>query len=203
MKAKNIGLLATLALVTTVGGVYAAFTYNQGVATGDSVTTLDGQVSIAEAVTNGNKGTLKAALSDANIKFDQHEDGGNKAKLTVSGNLVVEFTAAEYAEPDVKATGINNISVTIACNTQHKTKYGETPGTDVYLFTLWGDAVASKVQEAGGTHVTKAGFKWTIPLKDMIALNGNADHTLETHTEYKAFEGIIKEAKFTITVAEA
>lgn len=96
MKAKNIGLLATLAMVVTVGGVYATWNY----AVNKINSTIAGvSVGIAD-INPSEKGTI-SATSNLELIIDD-TNGDYVAEITWAGQIDVTFTPGAGYDSDDK-----------------------------------------------------------------------------------------------------
>ena len=106
---KKLSTLIVLALIVTIGGVYAAWHYNRGQvsleisrsATMASIQsdTSKGTISIDQTANSGNGNTLKFLVDDTGT-IDW------KADLVPSGSVWVKFTPAANADATVQANGI-------------------------------------------------------------------------------------------------
>ncbi len=97
---KKLGLLAAMAMVVTVGGVYATWNYAQ---TGNvaEVGTM-ATVVVPEAVVSTVKGSLEVSHNTLSIRIDDlGNDNDHVAELVFEGSLTVTFTPALGA--DLKA----------------------------------------------------------------------------------------------------
>ena len=103
---KKLGLIILMALVLTVGGVYAAFSYaREEVA---SVTTQALAKGIAEADTKTPKGTIEiVGTKDVMLRIDDAKSN-HKTGLEIGNSVIkVTFTPAANAEPLVVDECIN------------------------------------------------------------------------------------------------
>lgn len=102
---KKLNILAVSALVATIGGVYATWTYASKEATADDVTV---GVSVANKGEGTEKGTITVA-GNVQLVIDD-TDGDYKAELVVadgSEDLTITFTAADSGvDADVIENGI-------------------------------------------------------------------------------------------------
>lgn len=116
---KKLTTLIVLALIVTIGGVYAGWTYFQGGATGANATPRVGMASVSY---NGEKGAITADTTSMTILVDDMStvaDSGVTTKYQAGlhgvGAISINFTAKEGADADVVENGIKmqaTISIT-------------------------------------------------------------------------------------------
>ena len=116
---KKLTTLIVLALIVTIGGVYAGWTYFQGGATGANATPRVGMASVSY---NGEKGAITADTTSMTILVDDMSTVAGsgvtkkyKAGLHGVGAITINFTAKEGADADVVANGIK-MQATISVN---------------------------------------------------------------------------------------
>lgn len=181
---KKLGLIIALALVVTIGGVYATFNYAQGTATQDSQEighTISGMVGTTE------KGTI-TITSTFMINVDDTTNS-LKTGYTTSGETKVKFTAATGADADVRDNGIKlkltiNITGTNAYN-----------GTAIY--------VLKSAYTDGGVLLNdgaKVNGEITVNLADYIEVS---EISLPTAAEYTAYKTAFDATKIEFVVSEA
>ena len=102
---KKISLLLMLAVILTMGGVYAAWNYAQG-SVPPIPKALDGQTKITDKVVDSNsKGNISVDVSNLSIQIDD-ANNDHYAELTVSGYIDITFTANKGADASVVENGI-------------------------------------------------------------------------------------------------
>ncbi len=116
---KKLTTLIVLALIVTIGGVYAGWTYFQGGATGANATPRVGMATVSY---NGEKGAITADTTSMTILVDDMSTVAGspvttkyKAGLHGVGAITIKFTAKEGADADVVANGIK-MQATISVN---------------------------------------------------------------------------------------
>lgn len=173
------------ALLTTVGGVYAQFTYAQG---NVEQAEISMQKNLATAATNTEKGTINVAGNFLVSIDDTNND--LMTETTISGDLTISFTPAQGADADVRDNGIP-LKMTIAIG-----------GTNAYagqaLFELTSAYTAGGVALNGGKKVKDA---VSVKLTDYI--EWKQEFTLSTLAEYEAFKAAFEGTTITVTVSEA
>lgn len=182
---KRLAAIMAGALLTTVGGVYAQFTYAQGDVEQAEISM---QKNLATAATNTEKGTINVA-GDFLVSIDD-TNNDLMTETTISGNLTISFTPAQGADADVRDNGIP-LKMTIVIG-----------GTNEYdnkaLFALKTAYTESGVLLNGGNKVKD---EITVNLSNYISWK--QEFTLSTMAEYEAFQTAFEGTTITVTVSEA
>ena len=209
---KGFTALASLAMVVTVGGVYATWNYTQNQAA--DFASAEQSVKLAsEVITNQRIGTI-TVKGNGGIKIDD-PDGDHEAEITLEESTyftIVVTPKAGWTEENletagkngtpvtleytVKVTGVPNQDGTIA-NYLTCTKTGTISGADL----VRGDHITFVVQDydADGDTVTD----YSIATEFVFGSADNAGvlalHTVE---EYRAYKDMLVGAKITIEVRD-
>ena len=182
---KRLAAIMAGALLTTVGGVYAQFTYAQG---NVEQAEISMQKNLATAATNTEKGTINVT-GDFLVSIDD-TNNDLMTETTISGDLTISFTPAQGADADVRDNGIP-LKMTIAIG-----------GTNAYagqvLFELTSAYTAGGVALNGGNKVKD---EITVNLSNYISWK--QEFTLSTLAEYNAFKAAFEGTTITVTVSEA
>lgn len=196
---KKLSLLVALALLITVGGVYATWTYAGTNDIADAFAEV--KVTIADTELTGANGTYKVE-SNLVLTVDQ-ANANHEAELVFDSNnsvdvfLKVTFTPAESAPQNVKNNGVPSelyfgTTTTMQYKMDAEGNYSEggTP-KDIFTFTNKGndelDNIFAWNKETDGT------FTYTLnaaQLKEQIKLNdnnGTNPFVLDTKAEHDAF----------------
>lgn len=181
---KRIGIVIILAIVLTIGGVYATFSYAQGDA---AQQTASISTNIAGKVVETEKGNIILTNTFA-ITVDDTTNS-LKTSSTTSGDTKVSFNPATGADADVQENGIKlKLTITIS-------------GTNAYngtaIFVLKSAYTAGGVALNGGNKVKD---EITVNLADYIEVS---EISLPTAAEYDAYKEAFDTIKITITVSEA
>ena len=185
---KKLGIIMMLAIVLTIGGVYATFTYAQGDA---AAVENSFKPTIIGKVIEGEKGTIhltSTAAIEINDPTNTYTTGG-----TFSGNLKVSFTPNTGADADVVQNGIK-LKMTIAITGNELTDPLFNELTDKKLFTF--TAETNLKNEFGGDKIKD---EITIDLNDYITVNGVK---LETEANYDAYNTALGGVTIKITISE-
>lgn len=175
------------ALLTTVGGVYAQFTYAQ-----DNVVdqVISAQKNLAEAVGNETKKGTINVTGNFTVSID---DTNNDliTETTITDTLKVSFTpAAQGADADVRDHGIK-LKMTIVIGGTNE--YAGQPLFELTSYT------ASGVLLNGGEKVKDTAV--SVKLTDYI--EWKQEFTLSTMAEYNNFKTAFEGTTITVTVSEA
>ncbi len=197
---KKLGLIILMALVLTVGGVYATFDYAR--ATVDSVTTQALDKSIAGAKEDTPKGTIAIDVSKVLLHINDTKKNHKTGLEIGNSEIQVTFTPAANAEPLVVDEGVNlklEISFT---NNKYKLN-----GVDHDVFQTKGyDTTTGIVLGKGTKNVGSGKFEYTVDLSQYLTVN---EIPLPTLSDYNAFAGWFLSSEqpgnavVTITVSEA
>lgn len=195
---KKLGLIILMALVLTVGGVYATFDYahapvasvntplNKGIAgTGDKP--------IA-------KGTIAIDVEGFGLTIDDTTETLTTG-LRTQGNVTVTFTPAKGADASVADEGVNlKLEISFTNNTYKQN------GVDYVVFKTKGyDETTGIVLGKGKKNEANGKFEYTVDLGQYLTIG---EIPLPTLADYNAFAGWYlsseepDNAKITVTVSE-
>lgn len=198
MKAKNIGLLATLAMVVTVGGVYATWNYATTSPTEKTITGLGFNITEASGT---KKGDLKAALA-ANYSITIENNG--------SYVPVIEWTDTD----SVAATNNVKIDVGFKPHESYEAEFGKSITLKAAIsFTgnTWNDGSAdhaiftvpaAKSFTIDWTSLTADGdgyYNTTVDIAELFVLESTKLDTADKHGYYKTG---LTATSATITISE-
>ena len=200
MKTRVLSLLIALAILITVGGVYATWLYAE-----TDMTAVHGHIGsfgLASAEINNSKGTFTVDASSAHLVIDQNSANDYTAKLSATGNIVVKFTPSTIfsnSNPDLTTF---NVEYALVTDNADPTNYKANDGTgEKALFTKFDTATQTTLP------LVKTGDFYTATvdasvLLDLIQIN---TFELDTYTKYTAFSaqvGVFGNIGFEVTEAE-
>ena len=184
---KRLAAIMAGALLTTVGGVYAQFTYAQG---NVDEQVISAQKNLAEAVGGETKKGTINVTGNFLVSIDD-TDKNLITETTITDTLKVSFTpAAQGADADVRDHGIQ-LKMTIVIGGTNK--YGDNA-----LFALKTAYTEGGVLLNGGNKVKDA---VSVNLTDYI--EWKQEFSLSTMAEYNAFKTAFEGTTITVTVNEA
>lgn len=197
---KRLSTIIALALVITIGGVFAAWHYHRGEvsleitrsATMASIQsdTAKGSITIDQSANNGNGNTLKFLVDDP-------DNRDYKAELMPSGNVVIQFQPATNADSTVQANGIAMKATVTVGGTQ--AKYNDANLGEITVFAP--AATNSFVLNNGNPTKDKV----TITAEQIagcLVFNDGEDVILNTYDENLAYETAMKTYIIVITISE-
>lgn len=163
---KSLAVVFTLALMLTVGAVYATFVYSQ--ASPDAVSSNMQTNILAGATVDGNKGTIGFGANTLVLKV---KNGGNNTTAldTIAGSTTATFTPDTNADEDVTTNGIawqmkiefvgtNTYGGKAILATTASTPVKLNNGTKSKTMTLNNDILSQYVQVTAFTLKTKAEY---------------------------------------------
>ncbi len=192
---KKLGLIILMALVLTVGGVYATFDYAR--ATVDSVTTQALDKGIAGAKEDTQKGTIALDVSQVLLNINDTKKNHKTGLEIGNSEITVTFTPAANAEPLVVDEGINmKLEISFANNTFDLN--GET--YNVFKTTAAYDKGVTITADPKAKKGDK--FEYTVDLSQYLTVSEIPLPTLSDYNVFKTFFLNSANAVVTITVNE-
>ena len=184
---KRLGAIIAIALVLTIGGVYATFNYAQG-----GAVSLENEMISKELegmTTTNAKGTITIKSNSFKITID--DLGGDlHTKGKFEGKTTINFKPATLADADVRTNGIKlKLTITVTGN-----EYVD--GETTYkLFNISADALAGVTLNGGAKIIND----FEINFADYITVTEIYLSTPEKYTAYsEAFNG----TTITFTISE-
>lgn len=185
---KRLGAIIAIALVLTIGGVYATFNYAQGGAVSLENETISKEL---EGMTTTNaKGTITIKSNSFKITID--DLGGDlHTKGKFEGKTTINFKPATLADADVRTNGIK-LKLTIAITGNEY----DDGGTTYKLFNISADALAGVTLNGGAKIIND----FEINFADYITVT---DIYLSTPEKYTAYSEAFNGTTITFTISEA
>lgn len=185
---KRLGAIIAIALVLTIGGVYATFNYANG-----GVVSLENQT-ISKELIGMTIDTPKGKISikeDSNFKITVDDFNSNLHTTgKLEGTTTINFTPAPLAAADVRANGIKlKLTITVTGNEYDD---GETTHK---LFNISQEALDG-VTLNGNAPIRG---DYTIDFADYITVT---DIYLSTPEKYTAYSNAFKATTITFTISE-
>lgn len=183
---KRLGAIIAIALVLTIGGVYATFSYaNGGVVSSENETISKELIGMTDTTA---KGTITIKSNDFKITVDDfnhnlHTAGRFENKTTIN------FTPALLADADVRANGIK-LKLTIAVTGN---EYDD--GEKHKLFNISEEALNGVTLNGGA----KINGDYEINFADYITVT---DIYLSTPEKYTAYSEAFNGTTITFTISE-
>ena len=208
---KKITALIMMALLITIGGVYAAWNYSEGNATASSPRDA---VNIALTAANdvGSNGTFSFSNAiELSIDDDENDSIVHLAVLKCEGSIVITFTPASTANGDVKAKGIPMKVDATYTPVEYNGKKVITCISSFISPVLTGDAtvVDAKDTDADDIGIVKkeanGTFTWTLSSADVLSLftlYEGTDLILDSRADHDTVAGLLdghKIVKFAVS----
>lgn len=187
---KKLSLLIALALIVTIGGVYASWVYIKN----DDVADITGAkaITMTEATFDGNYGTFGADLSNLSLKVDPKPNTSHVTSLVISGSIKITFTPNANADETIKTQGLPNSTFKFSLSNPDWKYNGEdilTIDTEVHDI-VWGGPDENGV------------FTYEITaeaLEDYITLT---EFTLDTKSDYDAYDAVLTNGQIVISISD-
>ena len=186
---KRLAAIMAGALLTTVGGVYAQFTYAQG---NVDEQVISAQKNLAEAVGGETKKGTINVTGKYLVSIDD-TDNNLTTETTITDTLKVTFTPApQGADADVRDHGIQlKMTIVIGGTNEYANKALFALNTAAYT--------ESGVLLNGGEKVKDT----EVSLNLANYIEWKQEFTLSTMAEYEAFQTAFEGTTITVTVSEA
>lgn len=193
---KKLSTIIALALIVTVGGVFAAWHYNRGAVNLEITRTATmasiqsdtpmGSISIDQSKNGGQGNTLKFLVDDVDT-IDW------KAELVPSGSVWVKFTPAANADTVVQQNGIKMMATITIEGTQ--TEYA---GQKIFAAKSGANSfVINETATLESVEITAT------QIADCLIFNGGQEVVLDTYEDNVAYDQAMKTYLITITITQA
>ena len=185
---KKFSLLILLALLVSIGGVYATWVYTQSNDVADITEAKAITMTNAEFI--GTYGTYTSDASTILMKIDPKEGTTHVTSLVITGEIVITFTPTTHAPVDVKE---NAVATTYTFSLSNNNwKYG-----DQFIMTV--DSQPKNIvweKQDDGT------FKYTITAAELASILTLTDITLDTKAEYDAYDAALTNGQIVLTISD-
>ena len=184
---KKLSSLIAIALIVTIGSVYAAWNYAQGTTAEVEITR---EINMAQVNTNSNKGTISATPNNVAFLVDDDGTGVYKAKLTGTGSFTINFTPALGADATIATSGIKMRATIEVKSTTNVLYNGQTP------ITHKDGANVIDLNEGVATLET------TLEVEDILECLELCNVKLPTKDDNDAFHTVLSNYTIYITISE-
>lgn len=193
MKKRFLSLLCVAALLISIGGVYATWSYAQSSA-GEVTRNYD--LSLTSETVATKKGEISISSSGFTLEMDQKASGDYTAVLKLTGELKVSFTPSAGADPDVLKDGIVLQAAFTETYGEYTDTINSTPSTPVDILK-----VAAPFALNGGTAINGEYTLNNTILAEKLTLG---TFQLESKSEYDAFLAYMADASryLKLTISE-
>ena len=202
---KRLSVIISLALVVTIGGVFAAWNYSNGTATGITTTR---ELDMASITTTVEKGKITANSEGMTLIVDDETDVAGvqnpvafKAMLRGAGSINITFAPDSSAEPTVKNHGIHMIATVTVSKDADATQWTADDADKTLV-----DILAPNTE--GNANVIDLGTTKTAEISADAIINallfcGGKPVILDTYQKNQEFKVAMSKYTINITISEA
>ena len=197
---KKLTTIIALALVLTIGGVYAAWNYFQGGASG---ATAQPRIGMATVSYNGEKGSITADTTALTLLVDDMStvagSGVNKqhtAGLTGVGQITINFTANPGADQDVMDNGIKMQATITITKVNDQSDYN---GKEALSVSADASKTTFLLNNGVACKTTTIDYQTII---DALVLYEGEELILDTKAKYDAFAKVLSDYQIHINIVE-
>ena len=205
---KKLSVIISLALVITIGGVFAAWNYSNGTATGITTTRALDMASITTTVEKGKitaNSTGMTLIVDDDKSVNPQTGTSFKAVLVGTGSINVTFTPDGSADPTVKQNGIHMIATVTVSKDADATQWKADDAVNDEDKTLV-DILAPNTE--GNANVidlgtTKSAEILADTIISALLFCGGKPVILDTYQKNQEFKAAMSKYTINITISEA
>lgn len=184
MKTRVLSLLIALAILVTVGGVYATWLYAQS-----DMTAVHGHIGsfgLASATINNNQGTFTVDATNAHLIIDQKDTSDYTAVLKAEGTITVKFTPSDIFKNTNKDKETFAVTYSLLTDNTNPTGYKVPDGTgaDKELFTKFDTTTKTDLTLHRGND---GNYTATVQATELLKLMAINSFTLDSYAKYTAF----------------
>lgn len=191
---KRFGLLITLALAITIGGVYATWVYSQT----NDVADITGAkaIQLTGATFEGSYGTYNIDVSGVSLTVDPKPGTAHTTSLLVDGDVKITFTPSTYSPVEVKNNGVETKYYFTLSNSNWT--YDDGAGEKSIIAINHPDEKhdITWTKEDNGT------FTYTISAADLLDHLTLTEFSLDTKTDYDAYDAVLPLGQVVIHVTD-
>lgn len=184
MRTRVLSLLIALAILVTVGGVYATWLYAQS-----DMTAVHGHIGsfgLASAEINHPQGTFTVDATNAHLLIDQTAPDNYTAILKAEGTITVKFTPSDTFKNTNKDK--ETFDVTYSLVTDNTDPLGflvpDGTGANKELFATFNTAKKTPLPLQRGDD---GNYTATVQAEDLLELIAIKTFTLDSYAKYTAF----------------
>ena len=198
---RKLSTIIALALIITIGGVFAIWHYAQDEVSLETTITS----TMADVKSDTQKGTITVVSNNLSFSVDDLGTTDWKAELVKSGSLVFKFEPTNGADADVVANGIKlQATITIAGLQNTYDNSSEVDSGDYKEITVFSTKTGDNTIEINGGNPTKD-TNITITAEDIancLIFNEGTDVYLRTYANNIAYETALTTYTITVTISE-
>ena len=200
---KKLSVIISLALVITIGGVFAAWNYSNGTATGITTTRALDMASITTTVEKGKitaNSTGMTLIVDDDKSVNPQTGTSFKAVLVGTGSINVTFTPDDSADPTVKQNGIHMIATVTITKAEGTTQWTADDNANTLVDILAPNTENNKnVIDLGTVMATEIEASKII---DALIFCGGKNVILDTYAKNQDFVKAMAKYTINVTISE-
>ena len=190
---KKLSLIIALALLVTIGSVYANWIYNEHTDVAD----ISGAraVTMTAATFEGGLGTYSVSTAGLTLKVDPKPGTSHTTYLLAEGSIVVTFTPSQYASEDIKN---NAVTTTFAFSCNKALNEWTYNGEQIF------DSITTTAHTIDwtGTKQPDGSFLYEIPASVVLANLELNELSLDTKADYDAYSTALQAGQLVITISD-
>lgn len=186
---KKLSLLIALAMLISIGGIYATWVYSQS----DDVADITNAraITMTNATFEGTYGTYNTDASTLLMKVDPKPGTSHTTSLVITGEIVIIFTPATHAPADIKGSGIPT-TFSFGVSNPNWTYNGEK----IISITSEGSGDVVWTRQDNGT------LTYTITAEMLSRILSLTEFELDTKADYDAYDAALTNGQITLTISD-
>ena len=192
---RKFSLLIALALLITVGSVYATWTYIDKTDVADI--TEGKAVNLTGATFVGTYGTYTVDVTGLVLQIDPKEENSHITSLIGSGQVVITFTPSIHAPTEIKTNAVAS-TFQIKLSNDNWTFDDGSGSKNIFVLTHQGtETISWSEPDSNGV------FTFTLTAADLLDehLSMN-EFTLDSKSDYERFTTALTNGQITFTVSD-
>jgi len=186
---KKISLIIALALIISIGGVYATWTYTQS---SDVMDVRKGTaLNLTEATSIGTYGTYSINTDTLTMDIDPKAGTTHTTSLLINGEVVITFTPNTHAPADVKANGVDSTYTFSLSNADWK-----YDGQTIVELTH------TEAHDIVWTKETDGTFTYTFDATALAEHIRLTEFNLDTKAKYDAYDAVLGQGQIVLAVSD-
>ena len=193
---KKLSLLLVLAMILTVSGVYAVWTFTQSTDIMDINTTS--VINMTNATSIGTYGTYEFD-NQLSMTIDPKENTTHTTALYVTGTLTIKFTPNAYAPTEIRDNGVNSYFSHDLTNADWKYNGTDIMDIENEVHTI---APANSSAELKWTKQSDGSFTITFSAEDIAEHITLAEIVLDTKAKYDAYDAVLGQGQIRFHISD-
>ena len=197
---KKLSTLIAIALIVTIGSVYAAWSYAQGTTASSEITR---EINMAQVNTDSNKGTISVTPSNVSFLVDDLYAVDYIAELTATGHFTINFTPAPGADTSLATTGISMVAtITVAYTGSEAPTYTGINASNQPITVVPLKANSNNVIPITGNGIGSTTQLSASKILEAIVFNEGESVKLPSKADNDTYHNVLKNYTIKITISE-